>query len=183
MAIVKIECPNCRAKFTLKAPSLESMANKPFRCPKCGFVAPFGKLINRRGASAPLHTNISGDPNAQPVDKTRIAASGAPLVELVIEENGKSLKLGSGIYTIGRDSSDSRASLKVSPDKYMSRMHAQIEVNSNPTGHSKPICHISGLNATNPTFVNNRKIEAGESIELKNGDKILLGLTKINVKM
>ena len=183
MASVKIECPNCRSKFTLKTPSLEAMANKPFRCPKCRYVAPFGKLINRRSVAAPLHTTIGGDPNAQPVDKTRIAASGASLVELVIEESGKTLKLGSGIYTIGRDSSDSRASLKISPDKYMSRLHAQIEVSSNPTGHAKPLCHISGLNATNPTFVNNRKLETGESTELKNGDKLLLGMTKINIKM
>ena len=183
MAIIKIECPNCRAKFTLKAPSLEAMVNKPFRCPKCGYVAPFGKLINRRGASTPSHTTIGGNPNAQPGDKTRIAASGTPLVELIIEDGGKSLKLGSGVYTVGRDSSDRRASLKISPDKFMSRLHAQIEVNSNPTGRPKPICHISGLNATNPTFVNNRKLETGESIELKDGDKILLGMTKLTIKM
>lgn len=183
MATTRIQCPGCQAKFTLKASSLDSIANKSFRCPKCSYVISFDKIMPRKKAVEPLHTHIAGGVGDAPGGHTKLANTGGTQLELFMEGSGKSLKLGNGIYTLGRDSSDSRASLKISPDKYMSRLHAQLEVMMNPTGVSFPICRISSLSATNPIFVNNDKLEVGKSVELKSGDKILLGMTKLIVKM
>lgn len=179
MATAKIECPKCHSRFTLNAPSLEAMASKPFLCPKCGFSSSFGQLlgIRARAVSAP-HTHIAGGvPSAD--GKTHVASRGN-LVSLVVETTGRIFSLAQGVYTLGRDSSDSRASLRIAPDPYMSRLQAGLEVSPGTAGTK---CRVVGLNATNPVFVNNVRLEPNTGVSLKNGDRLLLGMTKVIVRM
>ena len=177
MAEARVICPGCKSRFTVKAPSLDVLNAKPFRCPKCGTAAPFNQVIAPAGPP-PLHTHIGGAPGMfPPIDgKTRMAGAAGAVVTLSVDSTGRNFPLGPGVYTLGRDSADSRASLKISPDRYMSRLQASLEVT--PGG-----CRISGLSATNPIFVNSTRLEAGMSAPLKNGDKILLGMTNVAVKM
>ena len=153
MATAKIECPKCHSRFTLNAPSLEAMASKPFLCPKCGVPSADGK--------------------------THVASRGN-LVSLVVETTGRTFSLAQGVYTLGRDSSDSRASLRIAPDPYMSRLQAGLEVSPGTSGTK---CRVVGLNATNPVFVNNVRLEPNTGVSLKNGDRLLLGMTKVIVRM
>lgn len=190
MPAVQIECPQCHGRFTLKAPNFQVMASKPFRCPKCGFSAPFGQLMASAGipvqtmrsatpSPAPLHTHIAGGARpASPGGKTSIA-SGANLATLTVQDSGRKFNLSQGNYTLGRESSDSRASLQIAPDQYMSRLQAQLQVNRGANGLAD--CVVVGVAATNPIFVNNVRIEPGQAARLKNGDIILLGMTKVAI--
>lgn len=189
MPAIKIECPQCHGRFTLKAPNLQAMASKSFSCPKCGFSAPFGQLMSAAGIPvqparpvpppAPMHTHISGGGMPQPVGGKTSIASGNNLATLTVVDSGRKFNLSQGDYTLGRESSDSRASLRIAPDHYMSRLQAQLKVARGADG--KPDCVITGVAATNPIFVNNVCLNPGQATRLKNGDVVLLGVTKVVV--
>lgn len=183
MVISKIQCPHCQARFTLKTPSLEMLSGKSFKCPKCAFAVPFAKLLPIGNGGKSLHTVIAGGQGVVPGEKTKITQDSSQKVELIVEGIPKTLKLGKGVYTIGRDSVDSNATLRVSPDKYMSRLQAQLEVTYNPSGTRSPQCRICCLNTKNPIYVNNQRLEAGKYMNLKKGDKLLLGMTTVLVNM
>lgn len=172
----RIQCPGCQSRFTLKSPSIEALAGKTFRCPKCGSTTPFSRLLGIQPMAVPLHTNI-GRPGAVPPppnNKTRVASGAQTLLTLKVDASGKEFPLGIGTYTLGRDSFDSQASLKIAPDKYMSRLQASIEVT--PMGSQ-----LTAINDLNPIMVNGQKIRTGIPVALRNGDKLLLGMTTITV--
>lgn len=200
MPVAVIHCPNCRRKFTLKAPNFQVMADKRFNC-KCGYSTTFGKLLPGKTGpavvspayrpapqtppprpAAPMHTHIAGGPApAVPGGKTNIApAVNSAVVTFVVAESGKRFNLSEGVYTLGRQSADSRATLQIAPDKYMGRLQATVETFRNAEGIQ---CRIIGHSATNPVFVNSRKLRENEAVSLKNGDNLLLGMTHVLVIM
>lgn len=126
----------------------------------------------------PLHTHIAGagqpTPPPMPNAKTRVAQGAQSLVTLMVMESGKVLPLKTGTYTLGRDSIDSKASVRVAPDRYMSRLHAKIDVT--PGGTT-----ITGIAENNPILVNGKSIQAGIPVALRNGDKVQLGMTTLTV--
>lgn len=181
MPTASIECPKCRKRYSLKAPNFAAMASKPFRCPKCGFAAPFGQLLPHAPAGSPavaLHTHIAGGAKPTPGGKTHVASRPC-VVNIVIEKSGRSFPLAQGSYTVGRDSSDSRATLKLAPDPYMSRVHARIDVTPVMAGVS---VSIIPMNSANDVFVNNARCNPGVPVPLHDGDSILLGMTTVRVK-
>lgn len=185
MSEVKIVCPQCGGKFTLRAANLQMMASKTFRCPKCGFSSSFGQLMGNAGMSPqtlrapqqPLHTHIATGP-ATPGGKTSISTHNN-IARLEVIDTGHEIPLSQGIYTLGRQSSDSRASLQIAPDRFMSRLQAKLQVASI---NGTPLCQITGVSATNPIFVNNSRVSEGQVVKLRNGDVILLGMTKVKIK-
>lgn len=188
MAEVKILCPQCGGRFTLRAPDLQAMASKSFRCPKCGFSAPFGQLMANAGHaqptapsfSSPLHTHIGGAPNMGGGFSGKTAVhTQSGLAQLEVMGTGRTFPLSQGVYTLGRDSVDSRASLKIAPDKFMSRLQARLQISS---VNGSANCQIIGISATNPVFVNSSRLEPDQVVKLKNGDIILLGMTKVKIK-
>lgn len=58
-------------------------------------------------------------------------------------------------------------------DKYFSRAHFMIEVNP-------PLCHLIDMGSTNGTYVNGARVN---EVDLKNGDSIKGGKTKIEVNV
>lgn len=188
MPTAQIECPQCNGRFTLKAPNFQIMVPKLFRCPKCGFSVPFGQLMasaaipvqTMRSATppaAPLHTNIAGAARPSAAGRKTSIESSAKLATLTVQDTGRKFNLSQGNYTIGRECSDSRASLQIAPDQYISRLQAQLQVVLSVNGQAD--CVVVGMAATNPIFVNNVRIAPGQAARLKNGDIILLGMTKV----
>lgn len=179
MPVAKIECPQCHGRFTLKTPSLEAMAPKIFRCPKCGHSATFGRLLGPDArVTAQMHTHIAKGAATQD-GKTHVSTR-SNLASLTVESTGRTFPLGQGTYTLGRDSSDSRSTLRIAPDRYMSRLQANLEVMALPNGVR---CRISSANDLNPVIVNSTKLAQGQSLDLRNGDRILLGSTYVSIKM
>lgn len=180
MASTLIECPKCRRRFTLNAGNLAAVASRPFRCPKCGFAAPFGQLMNKAGQpSAHPRTHIAGGSLGDTGGKTKMVSADRSVL-LLIENSGRSFPVPQGSYTLGRESSDSCASLKIAPDPYMSRLHARFDVGMDPGGMP---CRITALNSANAVFVNNRRLECGQTEELHDGDRILLGMTTLRLRV
>lgn len=187
MTVMKIKCPQCKAGFTLKAPSLNVLASKQFRCNKCGYTSSFSTIIPNLKSSpgVPLHTHIGmGNPQNLSngyANKTRLATPSAAIIQLVVEETGRSFPVGPGNYTLGRDSADSMATLKISPDRYMSRVHAMLEVGNSASGQS-PVIRLKAIAELNPVYINNIKLEPGKTVELRNGDRLLFGMTHVLVR-
>lgn len=178
MQVTSIVCPRCRKCFTVKAPDLSVLQTKTFRCPNCGFSAPFTQLLGKPAGQASLHTHIAGG-GETPGGKTRMAHGSIATVSLVIEETGRSFPIPQGSYTVGRESSDSRATLRLAPDPYMSRMHARLDV---AAGQNGTACSITPMSSANKVYVNNRPLAEGERAELKDGDRVLLGMTSVRIK-
>ncbi len=178
MAIVKISCPQCKHRFTLKAPNPAALAAKPFKCPKCGMSTPFSRILGITPNAASLHTHIAGLPGNFNGGKTCISGSQVK-VNLRLEKENKTFSIGNGTYILGRDSSDSRATIKLAPDPYMSRQHAQLSINSM---NGQPVCKLTSMSSANAVFVNTQRLASGETVNLKNHDAILLGMTTIIIE-
>ena len=186
MATAKVQCPGCRAGFTVKAATIESIASKIFRCPKCGTSMPFSRVIVgaipiSTGSIPPsqaLHTHIADTSNVplDPGAKTRITGGTGRGVTLRIESMGHSFILGPGTYILGRDSLDSSATVKIAPDRYMSRKQARLTVGQGRVS-------ISGLSPTTPIIVNGNRMDMGKPVTLQNGDQLQLGMTKMTVSI
>lgn len=188
MREIKITCPRCHKSFTLKTQNPNAVMGKEFKCPKCGFSAPFRRLMGGHVTDDPaLHTHIAGGGLSQSAGfgemKTRIAGQAqmgmTGTMSLIVESTGMSFPLMPGTYILGRASSDSKATLKLAPDPYMSRQHARLVID---TSMGKLQCQLSSLASANPIFINNKKIPQGSAVTLKSGDKILLGMTTIMFK-
>ncbi len=179
MPAVKIICPGCKASYTLKTQNMDSVLSQIFRCPKCNFSTPFRNLIGAPIRSgSPLHTHIAGSPGDAPGGKTRVAAS-TGAVSLLVENPARSLSLPPGEYILGRDSADSTANIKISPDPYMSRQQARLSVRSTSAGIT---CILIPLSTSNSILVNNKPANT-QGILLHNGDRIVMGMTNVTIKM
>lgn len=183
MVSAKIQCPGCHKNYVVKTESLENLAQGMFKCPKCQLSTPFSRLISTRVAppQRPIpipRPNVAGAAKKMPgaVGKTLVSSSAHPIMSLSVKETGKTFSLGAGTYTLGRDSNDSRASLRVAPDVHMSRLQATLQV-------SPHACVITPLAAVNPIMINGRPVSNGEPVRLKNGDKIFMGVTNLTVSI
>lgn len=179
MEIIKITCPQCQARFTLKAPSMQAVKGKFFKCTKCGCTMPYESLIPAAVPNSPAGANL--DPQSQYPDSaaafhapTQIQHPSEGRLLLSIVSTGKTFGLSRGRYTLGRDSADSKASVRLAPDKYMSRLHAGISVGNGSA-------RLTNQSNTSPIVVNGRKLEFGRSVEIHPGDNIQIGATKIIV--
>ena len=199
MAIINIRCPGCRRGYKLTTENPMTLRMKMFRCPKCGFAAPFSMLLGTGQPDNPsLETHIGGQP-ANPLEthiggldrtlhvtsmptgrgsKTRVSpgSKGGGGHSLRVLSTGASFPLMPGIYILGRDSSDSRATLRLAADPYMSRQHARLTIS---VASGKAVCQISSLSTTNTLFVNGKEVPKGKVLTLRHGDKILMGMTEI----
>ncbi len=84
----------------------------------------------------------------------------------------------SGTFTLGRNSSDSSATVKLTPDKSMSRIHANMRVDAAAKAYQ--ICTVKN---TNPVFVNGTALPVGKMCNLKVGDKIKMGDTTMTFRL
>lgn len=157
----------------LKSPNPGALANRPFRCPTCGRMTPFNQLM------APAYPAPYPPVNRRPVDpgKTQISG-GQTMMRLIVEDSGKVIEIPSGNHTLGRDSLDSKATIKIASDTCMSREHARLTVTQSPQGVE---CVLTPMQSRNDIFVNNQRMSVSESRRLRNGDSILLGMTTLKV--
>lgn len=181
MQEIKIECPGCHQKYNLKVGNPALLAGEIFNCKKCGFSAPFPMVLNNKNGYN-LKTHIA---NAESRGgKTQVAGLKTRMVgqqqgagmALVIEKTGVRFPLYPGVYILGRDSRDSRATLKLAPDPYMSRQHARLEIIPQ-AGTVRSLLYA--MESGNPIYINNRKMSTGTGIPLKPGDRLLFGMTMV----
>lgn len=195
MAEVTIICPGCKKSFTLKASNLSVLNGKIFTCPRCRLQTPFSRLlpadrpelhthIASGAPGADLHTHIGGIPVGPIGNKTQIAnnpGSGNGFATLIVQQPyGRTIPLQPGTHTLGRDSSDSRASVRIAPDPYMSRFHARLDLGMTPGGK---MARISSLNPNNPVLINGKRINSPTGVQINSGDYITLGETQMIIRL
>lgn len=166
-----------------------------FQCPHCGQSTPFATIFSDAGpatatsqpapqAQQALHTYIGGGgagmqrgvvPNFQ---KTQVVRQG-PLA-IVVEDTGRRIPIGVGSHILGRESSDSPASVKLAPDPYMSRLHARLDITRQGNRVS---CRIQPLRSSNAVIVNSSRLDEGQTMMLKPNDKVVLGMTTIHLEV
>ena len=79
-----------------------------------------------------------------------------------------------GNFELGRNSSDSNAKVKLTPDMSMSRIHAGMRTTKI---NGQMVYQITSVKNENPVFVNNCPIAKGKAYNLKNGDQVRMGDT------
>ena len=80
-------------------------------------------------------------------------------------------------YNLGRQSSDSKAQIKLTPDISMSRIHAGMRTVQTPQG--QVVYQITSAKNSNPVYVNGNPVPQGKSVSLKNGDTLRMGETTL----
>lgn len=179
MPVVNFICPGCKDGYTLKVKNMDSVMSQVFRCPRCQYSCSFRNLINPAiSPASPLHTHIAGTPGQKQWGKTKVS-SATEAVTLLVEKSSRALSLSVGEYILGRDSVDSNANVKIAPDVYMSRQQAHLSVRNTSAGIT---CIITPIGVTNPVLVNDKPINNQGAI-LHNGDRIVLGITNVTIKM
>lgn len=108
---------------------------------------------------------------------TQVHAPTAGFGYLVVQSTGRKIPLTVGEHVLGRQSADSRATIPLAPDPYMSRAHAMLSVSF--LSGQIPRITITGMNSQNIVYVNNARLYPGSTIELHPGDELLLGMTTV----
>lgn len=103
----------------------------------------------------------------------QIIANGRPVKSIP-------LRLSNNPVSLGRNSSDSNAMIKLSPDITMSRVHAFVQSLKGPDGSIQFI--LKPAKPDNPVFVNNQPIPMGKAVILANNNVIRMGQTTIVFK-
>lgn len=182
METVKIKCPCCGAILAVKSQS--DLEDKSITCPVCKEKNPyksFKSIITSNNNSNEEHTqypphagnNVSGE------EKTKVNIdinnSNYTLGKLVLFGTMQTYPLHVGKNIVGRKASASTADIQLSTgeNKRMSREHLIIEVKKVP---SKGFVHYASLykQKVNITSINGDKLEYGDCIILKHGDKLEL---------
>lgn len=181
MPVYIVTCPICRKQYKLTPKDPATLAQKTFSCPNCRYTTPFPTLIKDLSASQPVtrsegvgHTPI----NQSMHFATKVSQNAGMQSKAYISVIGNNARfvLNQGIYILGRKSSDSTATLQLAPDISMSRQHARLAVQM--VG-GKLMAQIVGLKANNPIIINGKVYAVGQPCTLKAGDKLQLGMTRI----
>lgn len=176
--IIKIKCPNCNMGLAVKkTPGLES---KNITCPVCKQSHPFGeyKLVNAVNFSSKNSAyddstkyNYKKENEVTEVNKSINLSIGS----LEIPGRKSPCRLKPGRNIIGREANSSSADIMVpcGGEKRMSREHLVIDVKKVP---GKGFVHYVSVykEKLNATFINDERIEYGDCMVLKDGDRIKL---------
>ena len=160
-----VKCPMCSRKYKLQG-NIEDLRQENFVC-KCGFWAPFTAILGNIDPP-PIHPPGNND---GPITK-RVNTSAS----LYIPSCNKRIPLHSGTQTLGRNSCDSTAELKLAPDPYMSREHALIE---EKITDGKKFYYFEVMKGKSRVYINKKPCYPGKKVLLKNGYTLMLGETQV----
>lgn len=173
MATLSVVCPNCRSRLSIKdAPGIQ---DKMLSCPICQYKAKVSLYQlgqAGKGGQKPVGGE-SGD--------TIIPHYNTDMGQMRVVQNSQIFELKMGSQVMGRLANSGKADLQIGVDKntdpYMSRRSVQIEVVKN---ERKGILHkLVCMKTPNPILLNGNKVNEGDQVWLKFGDKLTLGKTDV----
>jgi predicted Zn finger-like uncharacterized protein len=172
--MISIRCPHCHVG--LKVDESKIPANiQTFNCPKCKQPIPVSYVLKNQVAddSETVILSFTGDKNAK-IGKIHVLPN-----DLTPEQT---IQLVEGVNIVGRKSPIQQTATSIETrDKLMSRTHIGIEVRKDAE-KSDYIYYLYDNKSTNRTLYNNKYIEPGEVITLKNNDEIQIGQTRLIFK-
>ena len=165
--VIKIRCPHCSAVLTVK--NMPGIEEKRITCPVCKTCVPFRGYERFTVSDETQYVSFSS-----PDDATQYAKTPLRVGKLIDVATGKAYPLQLGINIVGRKATSSTADIQVqTADRHMSRQHAQIKVTG--CAASQVVHTLSNAENKNPTTVNGRTLNSGDSIVLQHGDVIVFG--------
>lgn len=142
-------------------------------CPICHYKA---KVSLYQAGHAAAKGGGIGDPAT-----TVISNYNTDMGQMRVVQNGQIFELKMGSQVVGRLATSGQADLQIGIDKntdpFMSRRNAQIDVVRN---ERKGILHkLVCMKTTNPVLLNGNKVNEGDVVFLKFGDRLTLGKTDV----
>ena len=176
-----ITCPACKQRY--KANKIPS-THVTFECKKCGYKAPLSSVLQVQGTPQLVSNSEVSNQIPPPLPKTapqvvkktkvKAEASGEIKAYFTVPVNGTKIVLTPGVYIVGRQSTDSMATLQLAPDIAISRQHARLTVRS--VG-GKVMAQILNMKSDNPIIINGKALLAGQTQTLRSGDRLQFGTT------
>lgn len=169
--IIKIKCPNCSMGLAVK--KIPGLENKNITCPVCKQSSPYSKYKLVSGGGDSKDETVYPKSGEDETDINKDVNYTIGCLNIPGKNTPCSLKLGKNV--IGREANSSSADIKVPCEgkNRMSREHIIIEVKKVP---GKGLVHYVSMykEKLNATFINDERIEYGDCMVLKDGDKIKL---------
>jgi len=169
--MISIRCPHCHVG--LKVDETKIPANiQTFNCPKCKQPIPVNYVIKNAIAddSETVILSFPGTKDAK-IGKLHVLPNDSTPEQTI--------QLMEGVNIVGRKSPVQKSSTSIdTKDKLMSRSHIVIEVRKYADKEDH-IYYLSDNKSTNRTLYNNKYIEPGEVVTLKNNDEIQIGQTRL----
>lgn len=167
MGKISLVCPSCRTKLSFN--EVPGYQEKIIQCPHCQYKAK---------ASVYLSGTVSFGGHGASNDSTEIDVRSRLLdagqIRVVSGNQVCQLKVGTNV--IGRIARSGTADIQITHDEYMSRRHLQIDVVNTDYGYEHRLIEI---NSKNVIILNGKKIDRGDVLKLKFGDRMILGKTEI----
>ena len=168
--MISIHCPHCRVGLKVDETKIPSNIQL-FNCPKC---------------KQPISVSYVLKNQAEDDSETVILSSGTPDPKIgkihVLPNDSTSeqtIHLMEGVNSIGRKSPVQKSPTAIdTKDKLMSRSHIVIEVRK-IVNTEEYIYYLYDNKSTNRTLYNEKYIEPGEVVTLKNNDEIQIGQTRL----
>lgn len=181
---IKIKCPTCGK--ILRVADSPKIDNSTFTCPVCKEKHKVGNC--QRYVEPPKQKIVSeetqyGFASSSSADTDATQYIGAPTpaaIGYLLDGAGRKYQLSSGINTVGRKGTTSKATVQIEVDNnFMSRNHAIIEVKV----AGGQTLHIIRNDANkNPSYLNGKIIEADDQLILNDGDRLKFGKTELTFK-
>lgn len=176
----KIKCPRCGAVLAVKAQ--QGIENKTVTCPVCKESSPYKsyRSVNvRRSDDETCYPGKENDGHNVYENKEETEIGGVQNFTLgclrVPNLRNWTCRLNPGRNVIGRKASASSADIRIPIEegRRTSREHLIIDVKKVPR---KGLVHYASLYKpeVNETFINHERLEYGDCVILKDGDKIVL---------
>ena len=170
--MISIKCPHCHVGLKVDEGKIP-LGITSFKCPKCKRMIPVSLLYQEKQNSG----DAVRDTDTM-VLKPLPTKAGQLSVLANIDTPEQTFAFQEGIYTIGRKSNSSKATMGIlTKDKSMSREHIRIEVKKDSKGRYKH--YLSDNNSKNHTLYNSNYLENGEVVVLNDGDEIVIGHTTL----
>lgn len=161
--IIRFKCPHCGQPLAFKRP--ETGYGVSITCPKC--QNHISVIIREKAIRLP----------EQP--------SQMRMPQLVMTEgpqtNKQTFTLCRGSNIVGRKDDDVVQDIAISGDMTISRRSVEISVSMMTGGGFSFMLKV--LNAKNPVYANSTPLHTGDSILLRPGDTIMLGSTKLMLRV
>lgn len=185
---IKVKCPTCGK--VLRLAETPDIGKAVFTCPVCNNKHVVGRCQRIQSMPSAEETQYAGSAgsNAYGAEETRIAgretgSGGAGMQNIghLVDAAGRNYQLRCGVNTIGRQANTSSATVQIqTPDLYMSRNHAVIEVR---TVSGRTVYLLKNSTNKNPSYMNGSMISAGDQLVLNDGDRMKFGNTELIFKL
>jgi len=168
--MISIRCPHCHIGLKVDETKIPSNI-QIFNCPKCKQPIPVSYVMKNQVEDDSETVILSLGTQDTKIGKIHVLPNDSTSEQMI--------QLMEGVNVVGRKSPVQKSSTSIDTrDKLMSRSHIVIEVRK-VANKEEYIYYLYDNKSTNRTLYNEKYIEPGEVVTLKNNDEIQIGQTRL----